>query len=101
VIVTGNYGEHGALSLLGEGLPPVHSGHNSTWSFGMPADDRDVTILVGRWAASMPWFGRCEPVARITNDAGMPNQEEGQGVIVCRGRQIPWATIWPDMHHFD
>ena len=41
VVVTSNYGEHGALTLLGTDLPPVYSGHNSLWDYGPPPDDTD------------------------------------------------------------
>jgi hypothetical protein len=41
VILTANYGEAGALELLGAGVPVV-SGHNAYWDWGPPADDRRV-----------------------------------------------------------
>jgi hypothetical protein len=102
VVYTANYGEHGALTLLG-GLPPVHSGHNSTWSWGPPPDDRDLTILVGRWSPDWRsrWFGPCAQAATIDNDAAMPNQEQGAGVFICRGMPRPWSEIWPELHHLD
>ena len=35
-VFTQNYGEAGALELLGRGLPPVVSGHNSYFTWGAP-----------------------------------------------------------------
>ena len=103
VIVTGNYGEGGALELLGTGLPPVYSGHNAYWDWGPPPADRDVVIRVGDWPASFwnRFFDDCEVAATIENSLGIDNQEEGQHIYVCRGMHAPWATIWPEFRHLD
>jgi hypothetical protein len=103
VIFTVNYGELGALELLGENLPPAYSGHNSTWSWGPPPDDRDVVVLVGPWGAAKAagLVGRCIREATITNAAGMPNEEQGASVAVCEGMPRPWSVIWPELRHFD
>ena len=102
VILTANYGEQGALELLGDGLPDAYSGHNSLGDYGPPPDDHDVVILVGWW--SSPWWsgmlGGCERVATIDNAAGMPNQEQGAGVAVCRTLR-PWSVIWDRFRHTD
>jgi hypothetical protein len=102
-IMTANYGEHGALTILGEDLPPVVSGHNSTWSIGPPPDERDVAILVGWWGPewSSRWFGTCSQVATFDNDAAMPNEERGAGVHVCPAMPRAWSAIWPEVHHLD
>ena len=49
VILANDYSEASPLILLGSGLPPVYSGHNSYWSWGPPPDDRTVVIHVGDW----------------------------------------------------
>ncbi|HYC06309.1 MAG TPA: hypothetical protein VEG29_00140, partial [Candidatus Binatia bacterium] len=103
IILTGNYGEAGALQLLGTGLPPIYSGHNAYWDWGPPPDDRDVVIRVGEWPASFwsRFFDDCTTAATIENDLGIDNQEEGQHIYVCRGMHEPWATIWPQFRHLD
>ena len=102
VILTANYGEQGALDLLGDGLPDAYSGHNALGDYGPPPDDHDVVILVGWW--SNPWWtgllGDCERVASIDNAAGMPNQEAGAGVAVCTTLR-PWSAIWSRFRHTD
>jgi hypothetical protein len=102
VILTANYGEQGALELLGPDLPAAYSGHNSLADLGPPPDDHDVVVLVGWW--SSPWWsgrlGSCEPIATIDNAAGMPNQEQGAGVAVCRTLR-PWSEMWSDFRHTD
>jgi hypothetical protein len=102
VILTANYGEQGALELLGDGLPPVYSGHNGAWSWGPPPDDRDVVILVGWWGE--PWMsarlGSCRTKARIDNPAAMPNQERGAAVSVCTALRR-WSRMWGEFRHLD
>jgi 4-amino-4-deoxy-L-arabinose transferase-like glycosyltransferase len=105
-IVTGNYGEAGALELLSKpGLPPVYSGHNSYSQWGPPPDSVTVAIMVyvsssaGAWSS---WLGPCELAATI--DLGFPrgvSEEQGAGVWVCRYRQSPWGEIWPQLRHYD
>jgi hypothetical protein len=103
VILTANYGEAGALELLGADMPPVHSGHNAYWRWGPPPDTAGVGILVGHWGPE--WrstlFTSCRQAATIDNAAGMPNQEQGAGVYVCTDRRRPWSAAWPDVRHLD
>ena len=99
VIVTLNYGEAGALELLGRDLPPVYSGHNSYWDFGRPPDDAGTVIAVGR----LDTFGleACRIVARVDNGIGLGNEEQGAPVAVCPGRRAPWSTLWPHYRHLN
>ena len=105
VILTDNYGEAGALELLGSGLPPVYSGHNSYWTWGPPPDDRTVAIVVTHatndtfaryWA-----LGACELVARVDNGLDLDNQEQGVGVWACPNRTTPWSVSWELVRHLD
>ena len=100
-IVTGNYGEAGALELLSRpGLPPVYSGENSYAYWGPPDDRRTITILVMNWNGAGDywgqWLGSCTRAATI--DLGFKpgtGEEQGAGVWVCRGRTASWSDIWP------
>ncbi len=102
-ILTANYGEAGALELLGTDLPPVYSGHNSYWSWGPPPDALDVGVLVGWWSPEYrdALFGSCRQAATIGNAVNMPNQENGAGVFVCTGPRGPWSATWPKARHLD
>lgn len=102
VILTANYGEAGALELLGAGdsLPPVYSGHNAYWGWGPPPADRTVTILVGL-EPPPPMFEGCRLAATIDNGLGVANQEQGAPVEVCSGMSEPWAVAWPGLRHYD
>jgi hypothetical protein len=80
VVLTGNYGEAGALLVLGHGLPPVASGH-VTMRYWRP----DVA---GRRAAVVG-FGRhpafCGPDQRVVARVRMPvdNEERGHAIVRC------------------
>ncbi len=99
VILTNDYSEASPLILLGTGLPPVYSGHNSYWSWGPPPDDRTVVIHVGDWrpADYGRYFTGCRDVARIDNGLGLANSEQGKAVSVCNGLTAPWSVLWPKL----
>lgn len=100
VILTANYAEAASLELLGTGLPPVYSAHNSYWSWGPPSADRTTVVLVGQ-LYSTQYFGDCQAGAVIDNGYGLENQEEGAVVVVCDQLVAPWTDIWPELRHFD
>jgi 4-amino-4-deoxy-L-arabinose transferase-like glycosyltransferase len=99
VILASNYGEAGALDLLGTGLPPVYSGHNAFWDWGPPPADDTVVVRVGDWTPLDPTtlFVGCHEVAHIDNGAGIENQEQGQAISVCSGLRAPWPQLWPEL----
>ncbi|MET8282056.1 glycosyltransferase family 39 protein [Micromonospora sp. NPDC005174] len=98
VILTGNYGEAGAVARYGpaRGLPRAYSGHNSTVDFGRPPADADVVIAVGweRPDALNGWFEQCALAARVDQRVEVANDENGGPIHVCRGLRRPWAEIW-------
>lgn len=98
VILTGNYGEAGALARYGPAhdLPRAYSGHNSMVDFGRPPADADVVIVVG-WERSAPlnaWFDECALAGRVDQRVEVDNDENGGPIFVCRGLRRPWAQIW-------
>jgi 4-amino-4-deoxy-L-arabinose transferase-like glycosyltransferase len=100
VIVTNNYGEAGALELLGRDLPPVYSGHNAYWDWGPPPTDRPVVVTVG-WslAEAARVFSGCRAVAVIDNGLGIANQEQDRAIAVCDAVRRPWPEVWPEIRH--
>jgi hypothetical protein len=102
VVVTGNYGEAGALVVLGRNLPPVFSGHNGLGDLGPPPDDLTTVVLVGfrdvgSWA---PGLSGCRVAAVIGNAVDMPNEENGLPVTVCR-MIGSWSELWARYRHLD
>ncbi len=102
VIVTANYGEAGALDLLGSGLPPVYSGHTGFWYWGPPPADRTVVVLVGHWDPGYrtSLFGPCTDAGVVNNGVGLDNQEQGAGVFICRSLPMAWPALWPELRNF-
>jgi len=99
VILTNDYSEASPLVLLGTGLPPVYSGHNSFWDWGPPPANLTVVVHVGDWRPAdwSQFFVGCRIVAHIDNRLGIPNSEQGTAVSVCTGLQAPWTTLWPSL----
>ncbi|MGW3897514.1 glycosyltransferase family 39 protein [Micromonospora profundi] len=98
VILTGNYGEAGAVARYGpaRGLPVAYSGHNSMADFGRPPAGADVVIAVG-WERPDPltaWFDACALAGRVDQRVEVDNDENGGPIYVCRGLRRPWAQIW-------
>ncbi len=106
VVITGNYGEAGALTRAqrlgtaeGRDLPPVFSGHNGFASFGEPPTTSRTVVLVGWFERSQPhrWFERCRVVTRLESPPGVDNEEDGAPIRVCEGPREPWSRLWPTM----
>ncbi len=99
VIVANDYSEASALELLGSGLPPVYSGHNSYWTWGPPPGDRTVVVHVGDWRPAdwSAFFTGCRVAATVDNGLGVANAEQGTAVSVCTGLQKPWPELWPGL----
>jgi hypothetical protein len=102
VVLTGNYGEAGAVDRYGPalGLPRVYSGHNAYARFGLPADSARPVIVLG-YADPSAHFVGCRAAATIDNDAGVDNEEQGGTIFVCDAPRRPWAEIWPELTHLD
>jgi 4-amino-4-deoxy-L-arabinose transferase-like glycosyltransferase len=99
VILTANYGQAGAIDRYGPGLglPGAYSGHNAYWDWGPPPNGRAPVIAIG--LDPDPHLVDCEVVARIDNDAGVENEEQGTPVAVCREPRLPWSQEWSALLH--
>lgn len=97
VVITGNYGEAGAIEVLGAGrdLPRAISGHNNYWLWG-PGDLRpdDPIIVVGRRAEHLrPYFDSFEQVETSHCQWCMP-LENDLPVFLARGIRGDLADLW-------
>ncbi len=106
VIFTGNYGEAGALNLLGPSrLPRAVSGHNSVHDWGPPPDKTTTVIALGFGENGADYlrrfFAEVEPVATVTNSYGVENEEFGGTVWLCRGLAEPLSRDWANRYHYD
>jgi hypothetical protein len=102
-IFTSNYGEAGAIDVLGasRGLPRAFSGHNGFSAWGRPAASDTHALLVGYGGSrdAAPDFYRCRRLATIDDGVGLDSQEQGLPLLLCRPT-APWSTLWPRLRHY-
>lgn len=98
-ILTGNYGEAGAMDLYGSahGLPQALSRVNSFWLRGYGDHPPETLIVVGfspRFVKAN--FASCESEGTIANRYGVANEEteDDKYLWVCRGLREPWPQFW-------
>jgi 4-amino-4-deoxy-L-arabinose transferase-like glycosyltransferase len=97
-VLTGNYGQAGAVDRFAPELAPAYSGHNSYWTWGPPPDGVDAVVAVGIPEERLTqWFDRVEEVTRVDNGVGLDNDEQGTPVLTATGRRTPWSEIWPEL----
>ena len=103
-IFTGNYGEAGAIDLLGSklGLPRAYSGHNGFSEWGEPPSSDTSVLLTGfnNAAEASSQFTQCYTRAVFDNGVGLNNQEQGLPLIICQVSR-PWRTLWAGLRHYD
>ena len=105
-IFTANYGEAGAVDVLGPqlqlALPRAYSGHNGFSEWGLPPARDTGALLLGfeDAAEAAPHFMRCRTLARINDGVGLENQEQGLPVMLCRAAR-PWAAMWTQLRHYN
>jgi hypothetical protein len=96
-ILTGNYGEAGAIDRYGPGLalPQADSGANNFWLWGPPpaADTAVVAVNVDP-ALLHREFAHVRLVARFWNGLGVSDDEQGVEIFVATGLRSPWARSW-------
>jgi len=103
-VLTGNYGEAGAIELLrrDQDLPPAISGHNNYWLWGPGEATVEVLVILG--GSEERLSRRCDDLTRAgTTDCGpycMP-YENDQPIWLCRGFRADLEEAWPDLKHFD
>ena len=106
VIVTGNYGEQGAIARFGPrlGLPDAYSGQNALWGLARPPDGTTTVVLIN-YADADAWlatrFASCQVRDRLDDEIGVDNEEQGEPVRVCTTPRRPWPSLWGDFHHLD
>jgi hypothetical protein len=97
-ILTGNYGEAGAVSRYGAGfgLPAAYSGANNFWLWGPPPAGDTSAIAVNVDPALLHReFADVRLVTRFTNGMGVDDDEQGVPVYLATGLTTSWAQAWP------
>lgn len=104
-ILTGNYGEAGAINLYGPayGLPEAISGIDSYWLRGYGASPPQTLIVVGySHDGAERFFEQCDWAGQITNRYGVENEETKfhPNIFICRGLRQSWPALWASLKHF-
>ena len=102
-ILTGNYGEAGAIDRYGRGLglPQVYSGANNFWLWGPPPAADTAAIAVNLDPAFLRReFQHVRLAATFRNGLGVSDDEQGAQVFVVTGLRTSWAQAWPAFRHF-
>ncbi|MGO9900710.1 MAG: hypothetical protein ACLP0J_13690 [Solirubrobacteraceae bacterium] len=101
-IFTSNYGEAGAIDLLGPPLrlPRAYSGHNGFSEWGIPASAATHALLIGVGVGDAPQFNQCRTLATVNDGVGLNNQEQELPVMLCRATG-PWPALWPQLTHYN
>jgi Dolichyl-phosphate-mannose-protein mannosyltransferase len=97
-IVTGNYGEAGALARYGgaDGLPTAYSGANNFWLWGPPPATATAAIAVNVNPSLLRReFTHVRRIATFSNGLGVDDDEQGAPVYLATGLKSSWATAWP------
>ncbi len=98
VVITSNYGEAGAVTAFTD--VRVYSGHNALYDRARPPDSTRTVLMVGRQLPRVQHhFASCVPVGTLDNEVGVPNEEQGAPLAVCRGPRATWAELWPRFRH--
>jgi len=102
-ILAGNYGEAGAVDLLGPaaGLPAAISPHNTYYFWGQGTTPGAVVIATDYQQADLtPYFVSVRQAATVPAQNGIQNEEVGRPVFVCRGPRLPWPAVWARLKNF-
>ncbi|HZX07318.1 ArnT family glycosyltransferase [Kribbella sp.] len=102
-IVTGNYGEAGALVRYGpsRGLPTPYSPHMSFWEWSRPPETSTGPVLLvelERTPIFEKYFRDCHQVGVVHSIVA--NDEDGTALVLCAGPASPWSEVWPKIRQY-
>jgi 4-amino-4-deoxy-L-arabinose transferase-like glycosyltransferase len=104
-ILSGNYGESGALNLYGPslGLPHATSLTNSFWYRGYDPRLPTTAIVTGfELEEGQKLFESCVVAAKNANPLGVVNEESQHhpDILLCRNLRQPWPEYWASHRRF-
>lgn len=102
-ILAGNYGEAGAIDLLGAalGLPKAISAHNNYYLWGTNGSTGEIVILFGQHAESTKKLFSSVELAATISDSDAASAESNLAIYVCRHPKAPLAELWPSLRYFE
>jgi hypothetical protein len=104
-IITANYGEQGAVEILGRsyGLPTPIGTTNSAWLRGYATPQPSTLIVTGiDFDEANEEFTGCRVAAHIAYPASLNNQESKYhpDIFVCGPPRLPWPEFWNKYQRF-
>ena len=102
-VLTGNYGEAGAINLFGPryGLPRPISGHNNYYLWGPGDCTGQVVIGIGVPQERLETvFDDVREESVFACEHCMPDEDD-LPVYVSRGPKMPLEEAWPSFRHYD
>ena len=102
-ILTGNYGEAGAIDFFGlpQGLPNAISGYNSYFIWGPGDRTGEVVISIGVPREVLAEeFGKTEQRVTVRCEYCMPDEND-LPVFVNQGPRRPLSEAWTTFKHYD
>ena len=101
-IIVSNYGEAGAINLLGKryGLPPAFSGHNSNYLWGPQGATGEVMLVYSYPVKELEMlFDSVVEVGRFSHPYVMEHQNN-RSLFLCRGLQLSAKDAWKQLKSF-
>lgn len=99
-IVVDNYGEAAALDLYGKDLPPVLSGHNQYYLWGLRGQHpRDLLVIRGSTAGPEPYCGKLTVLGTTWSPHAMA-YENGKVIALCEAPKPPLESLWPRLKSY-
>ncbi len=104
-IVTANYGEQGAVEILGRsyGLPTPISLTNSAWLRGYPTPQPSTLIVTGLGLKDAnDEFTGCRPAVQVPYPPHLNNEESKYhpDIFLCGPPRLPWPEFWKKYQRF-
>lgn len=104
-IVTANYGEQGAVEILGRGydLPAPISLTNSAWLRGYPTPQPTTLIVTGlSLQDANEEFSGCRLAAKVPYPPHLDNEESKYHpeIFLCGPPKLPWPEFWKKYQRF-
>ena len=99
-VIVGNYGEQGAIEILGPAyrLPLPISRTNSAWLRGYPSNPPSTLIVIGFSREELDAFSACRLAGHNGNALGVKNEEseDHPDIYVCGPPVKPWPQFWAE-----
>ncbi len=104
-VVVGNYGEQGAVEMLGPAynLPAPISMTNSAWLRGYPSPPPSTLIVLGFTSdQANEAFYSCRLAGHPNIPGGVKNEEstEHPDIFVCGAPRLGWTEFWKEYQDF-